>query len=72
MHGDDWQDPLAADGEAGPDQRYRPRRGIYGNIKTAVEAILTGKERRYNRRFLAMFDHYRIEPIPNLRRESAP
>ena len=39
-----------------------PRRGIYDNMKTAVEAIFTGKERRYNRRFLAMCSHYLIEP----------
>src|ERR1700733_10780502 len=28
------------------------RRGIYDNMKTAVEAIFVGKARRYNRRFL--------------------
>jgi transposase len=39
-----------------------PRRGIYDNMKTAVEAIFTGKERRYNRRFLAMCSHYLVEP----------
>jgi transposase len=27
-------------------------RGIYDNMKTAVETILVGKERAYNRRFL--------------------
>jgi transposase len=39
-----------------------PRRGIYDNMKTAVDAIFVGKERRYNRRFLAMCSHYLIEP----------
>ncbi len=39
-----------------------PRRGIYDNLKPAVDAIFTGKERRYNRRFLAMCNHYLIEP----------
>jgi transposase len=39
------------------------RRGIYDNMKTAVEAIYVGKERRYNRRFLQMCSHYLIEPV---------
>ena len=39
-----------------------PRRGIYDNMKTAVDAIFVGKERRYNQRFLAMCNHYLIEP----------
>ena len=38
-----------------------PRRGIYDNLKPAVDAIFTGKERRYNRRFLVMCN--RISPI---------
>ena len=29
------------------------RRGIYDNMKTAVETVFVGKERAYNRRFLA-------------------
>ena len=39
-----------------------PRRGIYDNLKPAVDAILVGRERRYNRRFLVMCNHYLIEP----------
>jgi transposase len=39
------------------------RRGIYDNMKTVVEAILVGKERLYNRRFLQMCSHYLIEPV---------
>ena len=39
-----------------------PRRGIYDNLKPAVDAIFMGRERRYNRRFLAMCNHYLIEP----------
>jgi transposase len=39
-----------------------PRRGIYDNLKPAVDAIFMGKERRYNRRFLVMCNHYLIEP----------
>jgi hypothetical protein len=38
-------------------------RGIYDNMKTAVEAIFTGKERQYNRRFLQMCSHYLIQPV---------
>ena len=37
-------------------------RGIYDNMKTAVEAIFVGKDRLYNRRFLRMCSHYLIEP----------
>ena len=39
-----------------------PRRGIYDNLKPAVDAIFMGKERRYNRRFLVMCNHYLIDP----------
>ena len=38
-------------------------RGIYDNMKTAVEAMLVGKERAYNRRFLQMCGHYLVEPV---------
>src|SRR3954469_2727871 len=37
-------------------------RGIYDNMKTAVDAIFVGRERAYNRRFLRMCGHYLIEP----------
>ena len=39
------------------------RRGIYDNMKTAVEAVFIGKERLYNRRFLQMCSHYLVEPV---------
>ena len=39
-----------------------PMRGIYDNMKTAVTAVFTGKERVFNRRFLVMASHYMIEP----------
>ena len=39
-----------------------PRRGIYDNLKPAVDAIFVGRARRYNRRFLVMCNHYLIEP----------
>ena len=38
-------------------------RGIYDNMKTAVEAIFAGKDRQYNRRFLQMCGHYLVEPV---------
>jgi len=38
------------------------RRGIYDNMKTAVEAIYVGKERRFNRRFEQLMSHHLIEP----------
>ena len=38
-------------------------RGIYDNMKTAVETILVGKERAYNRRFLQMCGHYLVDPV---------
>ena len=38
------------------------RRGIYDNMATAVDAVFVGKERRFNRRFLAMCSHYLVEP----------
>ena len=40
-----------------------PRRGIYDNLKTAIDLIFVGKERQYNRRFLQMASHYLIEPV---------
>jgi transposase len=39
------------------------RRGIYDNMKTAVEAIFVGKDRLYNRRFLQMCSHYLVDPV---------
>jgi transposase len=38
-------------------------RGIYDNMKTAVEAVFIGKERQFNRRFLQMCGHYLVEPV---------
>jgi transposase len=38
-------------------------RGIYDNMKTAVDGIFTGKERRFNRRFEQMCSHYLVEPV---------
>src|SRR5450432_1354271 len=38
-------------------------RGIYDNMKTAVDAIFVGKERQYNRRFLQMCSHHLVDPV---------
>src|SRR6185503_15497254 len=38
------------------------RRGLYDNMKTAVETVFVGKDRVYNRRFLQMCSHYLVEP----------
>ena len=40
-----------------------PCRGIYDNLKTAVDLIFVGKQRQYNRRFLQMASHYLIDPV---------
>lgn len=37
-------------------------RGIFDNMKTAVDTVFTGKKRIFNRRFLSLMDHYLIEP----------
>ena len=39
-----------------------PRRGIYDNMKTAVDKVGRGKERTVNARFQAMCSHYLFEP----------
>jgi transposase len=38
-------------------------RGIYDNMKTAVETVFVGKDRLYNRRFLQMCAHYLVDPV---------
>ena len=38
-------------------------RGIYDNMKTAVETIFIGKDRQYNRRFLQMCAHHLVDPV---------
>jgi len=39
-----------------------PGRGIYDNMKTAVDRVGRGKQRQVNLRFLAMTNHYVFEP----------
>src|SRR6056297_1422042 len=38
-------------------------RGIYDNMRTAVDAVFTGKQRTYNRRFVQMCSHYLVDPV---------
>ena len=38
-------------------------RGIYDNMKTAVETVFVGKDRQYNRRFLQMCAHHLVDPV---------
>lgn len=40
-----------------------PARMIYDNLKTVVDAILVGKDRPFNRRFLALANHYLFEAV---------
>jgi transposase len=39
-----------------------PLRRVYDNLKTVVDTVFVGKERRFNRRFLALATHYLFEP----------
>lgn len=38
-------------------------RGIYDNMKTAVETVFLGKERKFNRRFAQLCSHHLVEPV---------
>ena len=40
-----------------------PKQMVYDNLKTVVDTILVGKERKFNRRFLALANHYLFEPV---------
>jgi transposase len=39
------------------------KRGIYDNLKTAVNKILRGKQRLFNRKFEQLCSHYLVEPV---------
>ena len=39
------------------------KKGIYDNMKTAIQKVLVGKNREFNRRFMEMCSHYLFEPI---------
>ena len=38
-------------------------RGIYDNMKTAVDAVFVGKARQFNRRFEQLCSHFLVEPV---------
>ena len=38
------------------------QRGIYDNMRTAVDAVFVGPDRAFNRRFQQMCSHYLVEP----------
>lgn len=40
-----------------------PRQMVYDNLKTVVQSILSGKERRFNARFMTLASHYLFEPV---------
>ncbi len=40
-----------------------PKRMVYDNLKMVVDTIFVGKERRFNRRFLTLANHYLFEPV---------
>jgi transposase len=40
-----------------------PNRLIYDNLKTVGDTILAGKDRHFNRRFMALANHYLFEPV---------
>jgi len=40
-----------------------PLRMVYDNPKTIVDTVLTGKDRKFNRRFMALANHYLFEPV---------
>jgi transposase len=39
------------------------RRGIYDNMKTAVDTVFVGRARAYNRRFLQLCSHHLVDPV---------
>lgn len=40
-----------------------PVQMVYDNLKTVVDAVFVGKERRFNRRFMTLANHYLFEPV---------
>ena len=52
-------------------------RGIYDNMRTAVDGVFPGKDRAWNARFLRMCSHHLVEPTaytpdPRKRRRQTP
>lgn len=40
-----------------------PTQMVYDNLRTVVDAVFIGKARKFNRRFLALANHYLFEPV---------
>jgi len=40
-----------------------PLQMIYDNLTTVVDAVFIGKERKFNRRFMTLANHYLFEPV---------
>jgi len=40
-----------------------PLQMVYDNLKTVVDTVFVGKERKFNRRFMALANHYLFEPV---------
>ena len=40
-----------------------PKQVVYDNLKTVVDAVFTGKERQFSRRFMVLANHYLFEPV---------
>jgi len=40
-----------------------PLQMVYDNLKTVVDTVFVGKERQFNRRFMALANHYLFEPV---------
>ncbi len=40
-----------------------PKQMVYDNLTTVVDAVFIGKERKFNRRFMALANHYLFEPV---------
>jgi DDE superfamily endonuclease len=49
--------------EPSPSSKGACRRGIYDNMKRAVETIFVRKDPIYGRRFLQMCSHYLVDPV---------
>ena len=40
-----------------------PKQIVYDNLTTVVDAVFIGKERKFNRRFMTLANHYLFEPV---------
>ncbi len=40
-----------------------PKQMVYDNLKAVVDTVFAGKERKFNRRFMVLANHYLFEPV---------